>query len=152
MKNEPRVLFPEGRKEPVMFEQAFESFRTATETGLHMQQEMFKKWLALWPGVPVSVPNFGEPFRQFPKKWAESVGELLKRQREVMETQFKAGLEGIEKAFRLGEAKTVEELRARTLELWQKCFETLKKTYEAQLIEFQAAMDKWAELVTKPAA
>lgn len=135
-----------------MFDQVFENFRQATETSLHVQQEMVKKWVSLWLGMPTAIPPGPEKVRQIQKKWAEFIADLLKRQREVTEAQFQAGLDGIEKAFQLGEAKTVEEVRARTLELWQKCFEGFKRGYEAQVQEFQRALEKWTELVTKPAA
>jgi hypothetical protein len=133
-----------------MFEYVFESFREAAHTTLQTQQEMFKNWVALWPGI-AGVPVWGDQVRQFQNKWAESVTDLLKRQHRVIETQFKAGLQSIEKAFHLGEAKTVEEIRGQTVELWQKCFEALKQAYEAELREFQVVLEKWTELMTKVA-
>jgi hypothetical protein len=113
---------------------------------------MFKTWVNLWPGIPASSPAWGEQVQQFQKKWAETLGEMLKRQREVTGTQFKAGLQNIEKAFQVGEAKTPEELRTKSLELWRKCFDDLRQVYEAQLRGFEMAMEKWAELTTKAAA
>jgi hypothetical protein len=136
----------------VMFDPVFETFRQVTEASLHVQQEMFKKAMSLWTGFPAGGPPGVEQVRQFQKKWAEYVGDLLKRQRQVTEAHFKAGLESIEKAFHLGEAKSIEEMRARTLELWQKLFESFKQAYEAQIHEVQGALEKWTELVTKPAA
>ena len=131
-----------------MFDQVFESVRKATETTVQMQQELFKKWVSLWPGTPPTPPAWAPQFEQFQKKWGEVVNELMTRQKEAVEFQFKAGMENIEKAFHVGEAKTTEELRARTVELWKKCFEGFQKTYEAQLKDFEAAMKKWAELCT----
>jgi hypothetical protein len=135
-----------------MFDPVFESLRKATETTVQMQQEMFKKFAVLWPGLPASQSVLTEPMQKFQKKWNELFEETLKKQRETLETQFKAGLQNIEEAFRLAEVKDFEELRAKTLELWQKTFEALKKTYEAQARDFQAAMGKWTELFTKGAA
>jgi hypothetical protein len=76
---------------------------------------------------------------------------MLKRQREVTGAQFKAGLQNIEKAFQIGEAKTPEELRAKSLELWKKCFDDLRQVYETQLRGFEMATEKWAELTLKAA-
>jgi hypothetical protein len=134
-----------------MFDQVFESLRKASNSAIEMQQEMFKKWISLWPGVPAVPPGFGDP-QKFQKKWVEVGGELLKKQRESMEVQFRAAMQNIEEAFRLGDVKDPEELRARTVELWQKMFDCLKKTYEAQAHEFQAAVAKWTELMMKGAA
>ncbi len=99
-----------------MFEQVFENLKKITEANAKAQQELFKKWVAAWPGVAGTPPVFGEQFQQAPKQWAETVQNLLKKQREYLETQFKAGLANIEKAFAVGEAKTAEELKAKTLE------------------------------------
>ena len=94
----------------------------------------------------------GAPTAGAQKKWAEFVTEQVKRQRETMEAQFSAGLKNIEEAFYLAEAKDPEELRTRTVELWQKSFDCLRKLYESQLRDFQAAAVKWTELVTRNAA
>ena len=137
-----------------MFEPVFENLRQATEATIQMQQDLFRKWVSFWPGVPgiPTIPAVGaEPFIKFQKKWTEFVGEIVKKQRETLEAQFSAGLKNIEEAFRLGEIKDPEEVRAKTIELWQKSFECVRKLFEAQLRDFQAAMAKWTELMTKEA-
>ena len=135
-----------------MFDQVFENLRKATEASIQVQQDLFKKWVGLWPGVP-GVPAVGaEPFIKVQKKWAEFVGDAVKKQRETLEAHFSAGLRNIEDAFRLAEAKNPEELRAKTVELWQKSFECIRQLYDAQIRDFQAAVAKWTELVMKGAA
>jgi hypothetical protein len=135
-----------------MFVPVFENMRTLTAAAAGMQQEMFKKWLSLWPGAPVmpTGPVGAEQIQQLQRRWAEAVGELLRRQRESIDAQFKAGQQNITKAFQLGEIKDPEEMRARTVELWQKCFEAVVQLSEAQARDFQAAVQKWFELVTPP--
>jgi len=135
-----------------MFEPVFESFKKVTETTLKMQQEMYEKWVSLWPGMKPTQGALAEPVQKFQKKWAEFYEEMLKRQRETLETQFKTGLKNIEEAFRLAEAKNPDELRTKTTELWQKVFETLRHSYESQLREFQNIAARWTELLTKGAA
>jgi hypothetical protein len=135
-----------------MFNQVFENFRQATESTIHLQQEMFKTWVKLWPGASASSPSWDEELREFQKKWSNAIGEMLKRQREVTGAHFKAGLQNIEKAFQVGEAKTIEELRAKSLELWRTCFDDLRQVYEAQLKGFEGALDRWVELAKKGAA
>lgn len=134
-----------------MFDEVFENLRKATDETVKLQQEMFKKWVSLWPGFP--LPGGGtEQAQELHKKWAEAANEVLRRQREVMQGQFDVGLQNIEKAFQLCEAKTGEELRTKTVELWQKCFHSLRQAFEIQMREYQAAMKKLAELTTKNAA
>jgi broad specificity phosphatase PhoE len=134
-----------------MFIQALESMGKVTDATVAMQQEMFKKWFSLWPGMAAYPPASAEQVERFQKKWAETVSELVRRQREVTETQFKAGMQNIEKAFQVGEAKTPEEFRGRIVELWQKCFDSLHQASEAQVRETKMAVEKWFELMTPPA-
>lgn len=139
-----------------MFAPVMESMSKMTEATMGLQQEMIRKWFSAWPGVPFmpgAPPTPGTPpagveqIQKFQKKWIETVSEIVRRQRETLEAQFKAGQQNIEKAFHLGEAKSTEELRARTIELWQKCFEGMRQASEAQIRDFQVAVDKWFELV-----
>ena len=135
-----------------MFTNVMDNFRQATESTVHMQQELFKQWISLWPFPSPVAPPWGEQVQQFQKKWSEALNELVKKQAEVTEVQFKAGLQNIEKAFQLAAAKSPEELRTKSLELWQQCFDNLKQVYEAQLRGFESAMEKWTKLMTKSPA
>jgi hypothetical protein len=134
-----------------MFEQVFDSMRKIAEANVQAQQEMFRRWAALWPGL-ASVPsvpvgsNFTEQAQRFQKKWAATVSELIDRQSKSTQEQFAAGLAQIEQTFKLAEVKDVEVLRAKTLELWQKSFALLRQSFEAQVHDFQAAVAKWVEL------
>jgi hypothetical protein len=134
-----------------MFDQVFDTLRKATEANIQLQQEMVKKWFGLWPGLP-SMPAWPEQMQHFQKKWAETVSDLLKKQRESTENLFKAGVENLEKAFQLGEIQTAEEMRAKILELWQKCFESMRQAWEAQLRDFQMIAARFTEMMTKAAA
>lgn len=137
-----------------MFDQVFESLRKATEASVQMQQDMVTKWMSLWPGNPAAGALWGGafPMQQLQQRWADTIGDLLKRQREVIQASFKRGQENIEQAFKLGEARTPEEMRTKTLELWQRCLDSLRETNEVQLREFHAATEKWLSLFAKPVA
>jgi hypothetical protein len=135
-----------------MFELVYESLKKATEMSLQMQQETFKRWVGFGPGLPLTPSAVPEQAQKFQKKWVEFLEDVLKKQREALAAQFQAGLKHTEEAFRLVEAKDPTELRARTVELWQKIFETLQQTFEAQIREFQGVAGRWTELLTKGAA
>jgi hypothetical protein len=132
-----------------MFNQVLDNFRQAAEATVHLQQEMVKKWITLWPGIPVSSPSWEEQVKQFQKKGAETLDGMFKQQREVTEAYFEVGLKNIEKAFEVGASKSPEELRAKSLELWQQCFDNLRKVYEAQMRAFEMTMEKWAHLTKR---
>jgi hypothetical protein len=133
-----------------MFEPVFESLRKATDATVQMQQELFSKWTTMFPALPM-VPAAYEPLK-FQKRCVEVIAELTRKQRESLEAQFNTGVKTIEESFRLCEAKGPEELRTKTVELWQKTFDSLRQVYDAQVKDFQTATAKWAELVTRGVA
>jgi hypothetical protein len=122
--------------------------RAETESSVALQQGLFKKWIGMWPGVLIPPPAFEEP-QKFHKKWMEVGGELLRKQNEWLKTQFEAGLRTIEDTFHLAEAKDAEELRTRTIQLWQRTFDCLCQASEAQIRGLHSAMGKWTELMNK---
>ena len=135
-----------------MYDVMVESLRKAAEFTSQTQMELYKKWLGTWPGFGPSQPVGADQVLRFQKKWAEVTEELVKRRREFFQAQFDAGLRTLDSVFRLAEAKDLEGLRAKTVELWQKSFECLQQAYETQVRDFQTAVTKWTEPVLKGAA
>lgn len=133
-----------------MFDQVIDNLRKATEMGLQMQQEMFRKWTGAWPGLPVVGQSaWSEQLQKFQKNWNETATDLLRQHRKNLEAQMEAGMKNLDEAFKLTEAKNPEELRTKTLELWRKTFESLRQTFETQMKDFQAAVQKWTEMASK---
>jgi hypothetical protein len=133
-----------------MYEHVFDNMRRATETALQVQQEMFRTWLNYWPGA-ASATVWPIQIQAFQKKWADTFGDVLKKQQEALETQFKAGLKMIEESVGVTTARDPEDLRAKLSEYWKKSFEGLRQIGEAQMQAFQSAVAKWADLAAKPA-
>lgn len=139
-----------------MFHQVFDNFRKATETTLQAQQDLFRQWMSQWPMLPANPPAPGnggggggaipEQVRSLQKQWTDSVTALMTRHCESLDAQYRAGIKTIEDALRTAEARSPEEFRRLTEELWRKSFEVLKQTIENQIRDFQAAIEKWTEL------
>jgi len=134
-----------------MLDQVLDNFRKASESTMQMQQEMLKKWMGQWPtAFPATTGTaWAEQAQTFQKRWLESVTEVMNKHREKLDSQYKAGIAAIEDAFRVSEARSPEDYRRMTEELWKKSFETLKSSAETQVHDFQKAMEKWFEMVTK---
>ena len=136
-----------------MFDQVFDNFRKATETTLQAQQDLFRQWVSQWPSFPMAsaMPSSGVPekVRTFQKQWTDSVTTLMTKHCEALDAQYRAGIKTIEDALRTTEAKSPEEFRKLTEELWRKSFEVLRQTIENQIRDFQAAVEKWSELMTR---
>jgi hypothetical protein len=124
------------------------NLRKVAETSVGLQQELFRTWASLWPQAPVSAFPITE-LQKFQKKWIEIIGELFQRQNDSLAIHFGAGLETIEEVFHLAEAKDAEELRNKTIKLWQKTFAYLQQASQAQLRDFQNAVSKWTELMNR---
>ena len=134
-----------------MFEQVFENLRKASESAIQMQQEVVKKWTAIWPVVPPASVGITDPVT-YQKKWVEILEELVKKQRTSLETLFSTGLENFEAGFRLVQAANPEEFRTKVIDYWQKTIDCLRKTSEAQMHTFQAVVAKSTELLSKGAS
>lgn len=138
-----------------MFDQVFDNFRKASETTLRAQQDLFHQWMTQWPmfpmgpTTPVSDGVVSEQVRSFQKQWTEIVTGLMTKHCEALDAQYRAGIRTIEDTLRTTEAKSPEEFRRLTEELWRKSFEVLKQTIENQIRDFQIAVEKWSDLMTQ---
>jgi hypothetical protein len=128
-----------------------QDFRKASETSMHMQQEMLKKWMGQWPTMLPATDGtaWAEQAQTLQKRWLEGVTEVMNKHREKLDAQYKAGIAAIEDAFRLTEAKTPEDYRRMTEDLWKRSFETLKGSAETQIHDLRKAVEKWFELAEK---
>jgi predicted nuclease with TOPRIM domain len=88
---------------------------------------------------------------RYQKKWEELITDMLTRQREMVDTQYRAGLKTLEEMFRVGQAKSPQEIQQRVMELYRASFESLRQLSESQAKDFKAVLDRWTELMTKAA-
>jgi len=138
-----------------MFDQVFDNFRKASETTLQAQQDLFHQWMSQWPMFsmdstpPASKGVVTEQARSFQKQWTDTATALMTKHCEALDAQYRAGIRTIEDALRTTEAKSPEEFRQLTEELWRKSFEVLKQTIENQIRDFLIAVEKWSELMTQ---
>ena len=139
-----------------MIDQVFDNFRKASESTVQLQQELLKQWTSQWtaaaptlPGMPSDPTAWTQQAQTFQKRWLDTLAEMMNKHRESLDAQYKAGIRAIEESFRVNEAKSPDDYRRMTEELWRKSFENLKSSTEAQIRDFQAASQKWCELVAK---
>jgi hypothetical protein len=119
-----------------MLDQLFETFRKASESSLHMQQDMFKYWTQQWTGASSAGGS-----TEWSRTYQKQIIELLNKQREALDSAFKAGIQLIEQTFRAGEAKSPDEYRRTMEDLWRNLIDTFRTQTESQYREFQ----KWSE-------
>lgn len=131
-----------------MVDQIFDSFRKASESSMQMQQEMLRYWTDRWGAVPAAanVPG-GDAARNAQKRWIELGVELLDKHRASLDSTYSAGIQLIEQAFRATDARSPDDYRRLSEELWRKLFDTYKAQSEAQWSAFQQWSAKSAEAV-----
>lgn len=135
-----------------MFDQVFESLQKATESSVKLQQEMFHKWVEAFPAASSTFPSPPDAVAEWRKKWEDTATEMLKRQKELVDNNYEAGIKALEEIFEVVEAKSAEEYQRKVVELYQKSFDSLRQLSEAQLKEFKAATEKWSEVMTPTSA
>jgi len=121
-----------------MYDLVLESLRKSTESAIQVQQEMFRTWGNFLGAGPAHVQSIQ-------KKWADTFGDLLKKQKETLEAQYNAGLKIIEQSLTVHTAKELEELRAELIGDWKKNLEVQRQVAEAQMQALLAAQVKWVE-------
>ena len=131
-----------------MDDQLFDSFRKASESSLQMQQEILKHWTERWAGSASQAPNVSsEASQKVQKRWLALGIELLNKHRASLDGTYAAGIQLIEQSFGAAEAKSPEEYRRLTEDLWRKLFDTYKSQAEAQFEAFKNWSTKSAEAV-----
>lgn len=123
--------------------------RNAAETNVKLQQDMFRQWTTLWPGFPSPQTAWLDKVRDFQHQWANSVSDLARKHRDVLDKQYQATLESLDEALRLAESSNPEEFRKRTEQLCRKTLDCMREVSQMQMQEFQDAVSKWSELATK---
>ncbi len=135
-----------------VYEQVLESMRKATESSLRMQQDALQQWTALWPGLP-GLPSvqgvWMDKVLEFRRQWSNTVSDLAHKHRNTVDRQYQAALEALDEALRVGETSSPEEYRKRTDQFCRKALECMREASEAQIREYQEAMNKLSELVAK---
>ncbi len=132
-----------------LFEDVFQNVRKAAETSLKLNQEIFQHWAHMWPlQTPQSIAI--DKIRDFQRQWVNTVSDIARKHRDVLDKQYQAALESLESALRVTESTNPEEFRRRSEQLCRKAIDCVREVSETQLREFQEAVAKWTELATKP--
>ena len=125
-----------------------ESFRKVSESSLQMQQEMLKHWTDRWSGSASQGQNASsETSQNVQRRWLTLGIDLLNKHRASLDSTYASGIQLIEQSFGAAGAKSPEEYRRMTEELWRKLFDTYKSQAEAQFEALKDWSTKSAEAV-----
>src|SRR5262245_45082947 len=128
-----------------LFEATFNNLRQTAESAVQVQQEMYKEWARLWPWLAQSTVDWNANLQKSQKEWATRITGGMREHLELVDQQYRAGIESLEAAFQLAAAKDPEEFRERCEALCRQALNLVKETSETQMRQFQEAMNRWIE-------
>lgn len=138
-----------------MFDQVFDNLQKATESSMKLQQEMFRKWVDAFPAMPTAASPVPVPMTmttdvagQWRRKWEELTAEMLKRQKELVDQNYEAGIKALEDIFATAESKSPQEYQQKVMELYRKSFDSVRQLSESQMNAFKSAAERWTELAS----
>jgi predicted RNase H-like HicB family nuclease len=121
-----------------MIDMMFEAFRKASESTVQMPLEVYRGWTQqMLSAHPMSTGASFEWTRTLQKRWSELFLETLHKHRESLDAAYRSGIQLIEQTFRVSDAKSSEEVRRMSEELWRKLLDVLKQQSESQVRDFQ---------------
>ena len=130
-----------------MLDQLFELSRKAAESSLQTQQAMFKHLTQDWPSAsPASAGLSADWSGTLRKRWVELTIEVLNKNRESLDSMYRAIIQTMEKALRLSEAKSSEDSVRAFEDVWRTLFDALKGQSEVQVREFQSWVERFLEM------
>lgn len=132
-----------------VFEEVFRNLRKVTEANLKMQQELFSQWTSLWPGIPTPQSAWIDKMRQFRTQWANSIAELAREHKKVLDSQYDSALQSLEAALSVTDASSPEELRRKTEQFCRKSLDCVRDMSESQIREMQSTITKMMDAITK---
>jgi hypothetical protein len=134
-----------------MLDLMFAAFRKASESSLQMPLEAYKSWagqlLSAHPFWQTSLGGGAFDWgRTFQRRWTDLVVESLHKHRESLDAGYRSAIQLVEQTLRSAEAKSPEDVRHATEEVWRRLIDLLKQQSEAQVRDFQAWAAKSMEL------
>jgi len=134
-----------------VFYQVFATYCKAAESAMQTQQDILHQWVNHWSTAMAAPAGNGgtEQVQTVQKRWVENSIDVMNKHRELLDTQYKTGIQTIEDAFRIAEAKDPEEYLNLIEDLRRKSFENLRTSAETQMVESQAAMEKWLRAMAR---
>jgi len=126
-----------------MLDQMFEGYRKTSESWLQMQQDMMRQ---LWqqtlsmPQAPTAPGGDWSQGRQ--KRWLEMIIQLLDKHREALDSLYRSGIQILEQTFHVTEARSPDDYRRLTEEVWRKVFEVMKTQSDMSFRDFRTFAEK----------
>jgi len=126
-----------------MLDQMFEGYRKTSESWLQMQQDMMRQLWQQGLTMPqaANVPG-GDWSQGRQKRWLEMIIDLLNKHRESLDSLYRSSIQILEQTFQVTEARSPDDYRRLTEEVWRKVFEVMKNQSDATFRDFRSFAEK----------
>lgn len=131
-----------------MYDQVLENFRKAGEASLQLQQDMFRQWGGASMGMP-SATSWLDQQSKIQSEWAETLTDLARKQKLLLEARYEAGVKAMEDSFKLAKAKDPAEFKELAESAFKKSLATAKELAENELRQVQSSMERCWETASK---
>ena len=130
-----------------MFDEALKVFDQVMQSGVKLQKETSKCWTEI-----ISDSSLPNEWQEKAKKAAAESMNLsqvqLKEIVKIMEDQSKAGMDLLQKALSTAQSKDLKEGQAKTRELWEGCFESVRNNAQTLIKQNAKALENWQNLMS----
>lgn len=134
-----------------LLEQVLQNFRKTAEAGLKAQQALMQQWTGQQgpAGQPGTLPEFPglQTWDRVPQECGKLAADMLKKQQDLLNAQYKANMETLQRAMRVSQATDPDDFRQRCVDLCKTSLDCWCDSVQIQLKEFQGATGRLLELV-----
>lgn len=134
-----------------MYEQMLENFRKAGEASMQMQQDLLRQWSSGSFGMP-SATSWLDQKSKVQSEWAETMTDLVRKQKALVEARYEAGVKAMEDSFKLAKAKDPAEFKELAEAAFKRGLATAKELMESEIKQLQTSMERCWETASKAAS
>lgn len=132
-----------------MLATVLEEFRKASESSLQTQHDLFRQSAQQWLSA-MSAASHGDWARTAQRRWTALAVELLRKQKQALETLYQSSIDLIEGTARAGDLRSAQEVGQMAEEFWRRALDSLKGQSDSQFREFQSWLEKAFEMSRTP--
>ena len=131
-----------------MYDQVLENFRKAGEATMQLQQDMLRQWGSSAFAMP-SASSFLDQKTKLQKDWAETMTDVARRQKTLLDARLEAGIKAMEDVFKVAQAKDPQELKDLSESALKRSLATAKELAENEIRNVQTCVEKCWQTASK---
>ena len=136
---------PNAQEAQKLFEQAVETFEAALKSGARIHEETVQRISELFSQT-MSAEVWSQKSREMADQIIPSIRKNLDEAVTMMNTNAKASVDLLTKAFAAAQAQKLPEAQDRTRELWETALTTWRTNTQAMINANTKMLETWSEM------